>query len=125
MITIRIDVEGIQSAQEAITVTPVTPVWTPVQAFDGVRLYNPSADAMTPGAIKLLPYISAGLSYKEIGKALNLAESTVKSQAYRLTSRIGAQSSTTLGVWALLTGTVTVDDVLEVWRTYYPHLVEV
>ena len=68
--------------------------------------YTPSNDQLTPRQQQVLTLLSKGMSNKEIGTSLNLAEGTVKAHVAALLKSLGARNRTEAANKARELGTV-------------------
>jgi DNA-binding NarL/FixJ family response regulator len=85
-----------------------------------VELWSPM---LSPRERELLTYLAAGLSSQEIADHLIISERTVREHIANMLSKMLLPNRQTLISWAMLGGLAAVDDVIELWRRYRPHLV--
>ena len=62
---------------------------------------NPDIDSLTPRERQTLAYLSRGLSNKEIARALDLAESTVKVHVQSVLRKLNIKSRVQAAVFAV------------------------
>ena len=79
---------------------------------------------LTEREAQALILITAGLSLAEVAKALSVAQSTVRTYSSRIIEVFGLHNSRGAATLALLSGTVTAEQVAEVWAKWRPWLVE-
>lgn len=92
-----------------------------VQAQPQVSVWAPHP-ALSAREIEMLRYAAAGLSNREIAAQLVISERTVLEHFTRLLSKLHVPNRTTAVMWAYLGGLVTTDQIVELWRSYRPHL---
>ncbi|MBK8772873.1 MAG: hypothetical protein IPM06_20920 [Rhizobiales bacterium] len=79
---------------------------------------------MTERETQALIFITAGLSLAEVGAAMGLSMPTVKTYSATILDVFGVGNSRNVTALALLSGTVTADQVVDVWRAWRPWLVK-
>lgn len=65
---------------------------------------------------------AAGLDIVEIAHIMGVNRSTVGTYIERWASCSGAQNRTMLTAWAILSGSVAIDDIWDLWRQHAPSL---
>lgn len=111
-VTVRIGEAG-QVAQ--VTLPPTAPA----------SLHRPGATAdmgplgrLTPGELRVLRLVAAGLGYKEAARVLNLSEPTIRTHMRSITSKMDVINGRMAGALALVSGILTADDLLAVWAEH-------
>jgi DNA-binding CsgD family transcriptional regulator len=106
---------GHQLAAGASSTMPALALQDPPALYGGIDI--------SPGNLRMLPYLAAGLTYKQIGHELHLAPSTVKTHIYQLAAKLGVNGSVAVVTWSILSGTLPIDSILPIWQRYYPQLI--
>ncbi|MBK8772617.1 MAG: response regulator transcription factor [Rhizobiales bacterium] len=79
---------------------------------------------MTERETQALILITAGLSLAEVGAAMGLSMPTVKTYSATILDAFGMHNGRGTATLALLSGTVTAEQVVDVWRAWRPWLVK-
>ena len=91
-------------------------------ALGNVDLNYDAISRLTPLEQKILPYLVAGLSDREIGEALYLKAKTVGWYSDNIKSKLNVTSKTQLASYCIMAGRVDVEAVQKIWEAYAPHL---
>ena len=81
------------------------------------------APELTETEAALLPYLAAGWTNQEIGRRFAISERTVRTHVTNVLTKFQAANRTTVGLWALATGTVSLGLAVELMAQQQPHLV--
>ena len=82
-----------------------------------------SLSRLTARESQALVLITAGLSLAEVAAELGVSVSTAKTYSATILDVFGLGNSRGVSALALLSGTVTADQVVDVWRAWRPWLV--
>jgi DNA-binding NarL/FixJ family response regulator len=85
----------------------------------GAQLFTPH---LSPLQARLLPYLAAGWSSKQIANELHLAERTVRDQTCRILYALALSNRTQVGMWAVVTRQVDIEHVRGLLLQQAPHL---
>ena len=88
-------------------------------ALTGAQLFTPH---LSPLQRRLLPYLAAGWSSKQIANELHLAERTVRDQTCRILYALALSNRTQVGMWAVVTRQVDIEHVRGLLLQQAPHL---
>lgn len=89
-----------------------------------VTVCAPPLSSLTEREVEALVLITAWLSLAEAATALGLSLSTVKTYSATILDVFGVGNSRGAATLALLSGTVTAKQVVDVWRVWRPWLVK-
>lgn len=81
------------------------------------------APELTDTETTLLPYLAAGWTNRQIGRRLAISERTVRTHVTNVLTKFQAENRTTVGLWALATGAVSLGLAVELMAQQQPHLV--
>ncbi len=81
------------------------------------------APALTETEASLLPYLAAGWTNQEIARHVSVSERTVRTHVTNVLTKFHAANRTTVGLWALATGTVSLIDAVRLMAQQQPHLI--
>ena len=88
-------------------------------ALTDADLFTPH---LSPLQRRLLPYLAAGWSSKQIANELHLAERTVRDQTCRILYALALSNRTQVGMWAVVTRQVDIEHVRDLLLQQAPHL---
>ena len=77
---------------------------------------------LSPLQRRLLPYLAAGWSSKQIANELHLADRTVRDQTCRIRYALALSNRTQVGMWAIVAGQVEMEHVRDLLLQQAPHL---
>ena len=99
-----------ECGERGVIVTPVT-------------VCAPPLSRLTERETQALILITAGLSLAEVGEAMGVSMSTAKTYSATILDVFGLKNSRNVSTLALLSGTVTAEQVIGVWQAWRPWLV--
>jgi DNA-binding NarL/FixJ family response regulator len=72
--------------------------------------------------VQVLELMVAGLTFMEIASRLGIEERTVRTHSNSINNKLSIPSARVASTYALLSGIVKPERVVELWRSYQPHL---
>jgi len=81
-------------------------------------------DRLTPREQDVLRCVAAGLTTAQTAQRLGMGRNTARTRMQWIFEKTGVQSRAQLAVWAVLTGLVTPEEILAIWREMTPELME-
>lgn len=73
---------------------------------------------LTPGELRVLRLVAAGIEYKAAAAALGISERTVRGHMVAIASKLDVINARMAGALALVSGILTADDLLAVWAEH-------
>lgn len=83
------------------------------------RLWTPP---LTECESELLPFLAAGWSNQEIANHRCVSERTIRTHVSNILSKLETTNRTTVALWALATGQVTMEQAVVLMSKHQPHL---
>jgi DNA-binding NarL/FixJ family response regulator len=77
---------------------------------------------LSPLQRRLLPYLAAGWSSRQIAGELRLADRTVRDQTCKILYALALSNRTQVGMWAVVTRQVDIEHVRDLLLQQAPHL---
>ena len=88
----------------------------------GVTAFELSGEPLTAREREVLTLVVAGLTGRQIAAELGVSRHTVRSHMDGIFAKVCVPNRTVLTAWALLSNTVSADDVRAVWRRWVSQL---
>jgi NarL family two-component system response regulator LiaR len=70
----------------------------------------------------MLPFLAAGWANQEIALHLGISERTIRTHVTNILSKLATTNRTTVALWALATGKVSMDQAVTLMAAHQPHL---